>query len=102
MSFTKISPQMALKLKRILYDYEEHADLNESSRDHVLNLQWYVRFAEYSHDLQHSEIAQYKNELLIALDYHQQKIQSFPKNTYTILRKSINALQFGISTWGLV
>lgn len=93
---------MALKLKQILYDYEEHADLNESTLDHVANLQYYVKFTEHSEDLQHCEIAQYKTELLIALDYHQQKIGSFPKNTYTIIRKATNAIQFGFSTWGLV
>lgn len=98
MPSTKISPKMSLKLKQILYDYEEHADLNESSRDHLVTLQYFICYNKFYQDLQFNQIAQHKNDLLIILDYHQQKIGSFPKNTYTILRNATNAIQFGWST----
>jgi len=94
MSSTKISPKMSLKLKQILYDYEEHTDLNESSRDHLVTLQYFICYNKFHQDLQFYEIAQYKNELLIILDFHQENIGSFPKNTYTIIRKATNAIQF--------
>jgi len=90
---------MYLKLKSMLYDYEEHkvieGPLNESFADHLSKIQYYVGLVSQNNlDLQSHNIYQYKTDLITILDYHEEEMGTYPKNTYTILRKAINALVY--------
>ena len=94
-----ISHTMTQRLKCIIYDYEQSQQLNESTQDHLDTTTYFLTkiIMPWGVDLNESCFTQYKHDLLIALHYHEEHINSYPKRTYTLLHKALNAMHVGFN-----
>ncbi len=81
-----LSLEMKKRLTQILYFYLREADLHEATQSHIEH----STFLLSQHDLRW--LSQYKDDIILAIQFHYGVCNSFPKNTYTKLRKIINTI----------
>ena len=81
-----LSLEMKTRLTKILYFYLREADLHEATQSHIEH----STFLLSQHKL--CWLAQYKDDIILAIEFHFEICNTFPKNTYTKLRKIINSI----------
>ncbi len=94
-----ISHLMTQRLKSIIYDYEQSQQLNESTQDHLDTTTYFLTkiIMPWGVELNEPCFTQYKQDLLIALQYQEETINSYPKRTYTLLGKALNNMVMGFN-----
>lgn len=81
-----LSLEMTTRLSTIMYFYLREAELHEATKSHFEH----ATFLLSQRGL--SWLTQYKDDIILAIEIHYEICNSFPKNTYTKLRKVIASL----------
>ena len=81
-----LSFEMKKRLTQILYFYLRKADLHEATQSHIQHSTFLLSQRGLAW------LAQYKDDIILAIEFHFEICNKFPKNTYTKLKKVIDSL----------